>query len=161
MIEVDGLNYEVAGTAILHQVGLALEPGGITALIGPNGAGKSSLLHCMAGLNRPVAGRVRIDGLDPFTAPGEERARAVALLQQSPVVVSRLKVRDLVAFGRWPLAASPRPPRRARCRAGRGGAGGVFLAGSRRTPLGNSLRRPAPACLHRHDLCPGHALDAA
>lgn len=102
MIEVDGLNYEVAGTAILHQVGLALEPGGITALIGPNGAGKSSLLHCMAGLNRPVAGRVRIDGLDPFTAPGEERARAVALLQQSPVVVSRLKVRDLVAFGRWP-----------------------------------------------------------
>ena len=102
MIDVSGLNYHLGAARILQDVSLRLDPGGITALIGPNGAGKSSLLHCMAGLNAPTAGRVQIDGLDPFAASGEERARKVALLQQSPVVVSRLQVRELVAFGRWP-----------------------------------------------------------
>lgn len=102
MIKVRELGYGVGDTAILHDVNLTLAPGGITALIGPNGAGKSSLLHCMAGLTTPTQGRVEIDGLDPFTARDEARARAVALLQQTPVVVSRLQVRELVSFGRWP-----------------------------------------------------------
>lgn len=102
MIEVSGLSFDVGEAKILRDIDLTLEPGGITALIGPNGAGKSSLLHCMAGLNRPSGGKVRIDGLDPFTARGEVRARAVALLRQSPAVVSRLQVRELIGFGRWP-----------------------------------------------------------
>lgn len=102
MIEISSLDYHVGGAGILKSVDLTLDPGGITALIGPNGAGKSSLLHCIAGLLRPDNGTVRIDGLDPFVSSGPERARAVALLQQSPVVVSRLKVHELVAFGRWP-----------------------------------------------------------
>lgn len=102
MIRVEQLTYKVGPAVILRGVDLKLDAGGITALIGPNGAGKSSLLHCIAGLNRLASGTVRIGDLDPFTAPGSVRARAVALLQQSPAVVSRLSVRDLVAFGRWP-----------------------------------------------------------
>ncbi|ARU01159.1 ABC transporter ATP-binding protein [Yoonia vestfoldensis] len=102
MIEIAKLSLRAGATPILHDIDLRLEKGGITALIGPNGAGKSSLLHCIAGLLRPHAGQVRIDGLDPLRAPGVQRARSVALLQQSPMVVSRLSVRELVAFGRWP-----------------------------------------------------------
>ncbi|MDK3075351.1 ATP-binding cassette domain-containing protein [Sedimentitalea sp. JM2-8] len=102
MIRIERLTYKVGPAAILHDVDLRLDAGGITALIGPNGAGKSSLLHCIAGLNRPAFGTVRIGDLDPFAAPGSLRARAVALLRQSPAVVSRLRVRELVAFGRWP-----------------------------------------------------------
>lgn len=102
MIEVSGLTF-IAGTdPILRGIDLTIPDGGITALIGPNGAGKSSLLHCLAGLITPSGGNVRIGPLDPFKASGTERARAVALLQQSPTVVSRLRVRELVAFGRWP-----------------------------------------------------------
>ena len=110
MIEISNLSLSLGAAPILRGIELKLKPGGVTALIGPNGAGKSTLLHCVAGLNTPAAGKVsgkvsgtvRIDGLDPFTAPGTERARLVALLQQSPSVVSRLRVRELVAFGRWP-----------------------------------------------------------
>ncbi len=102
MIEISSLAYRVGEQPILHDVSLTLQAGGITALIGPNGAGKSTLLHCIAGLNTPSAGRIGINELDPFTAPAGERARAVALLQQSPTVASRLRVRELVAFGRWP-----------------------------------------------------------
>lgn len=102
MIDVTGLSFAAGETPILHDLTLSLAPGGITALIGPNGAGKSTLLHCLAGLNTPSTGTVRIDGHDPFAIAGEERAKRVALLQQSPAVVSRLRVCDLVAFGRWP-----------------------------------------------------------
>lgn len=102
MIKVSGLTFHVGADPILRGMDLTIPEGGITALIGPNGAGKSSLLHCLAGLITPSGGKVRIGSLDPFKAPGPERAQAVALLQQSPTVVSRLRVRELVAFGRWP-----------------------------------------------------------
>ena len=102
MIEVSNLSYAAGDTRILHDVSTRIEKGGITALIGPNGAGKSTLLHCLSGLETPSSGSVRIDGIDPMTVRPEERARVVALLQQSPVLVSRLSVRDLVSFGRWP-----------------------------------------------------------
>ena len=88
--------------AFLRDVSTRLARGGITALIGPNGAGKSTLLHCISGLEHPSAGSVRIDGIDPFAVPDRQRARTVALLQQSPALVSRLRVRELVGFGRWP-----------------------------------------------------------
>lgn len=102
MIRVSSLSLRVGRAEILRDIDLTLPEGGITALIGPNGAGKSTLLHCIAGLLSPASGTVRIGALDPFAAAGPDRARIVALLQQSPVVVSRLRVRELVAFGRWP-----------------------------------------------------------
>ncbi|UYV36823.1 ATP-binding cassette domain-containing protein [Rhodobacteraceae bacterium D3-12] len=102
MIEVSGLSFHVGQVQILHDISVTLDSGGVTALIGPNGAGKSTLLHAIAGLNAPSSGTVSIDGLDPYAAPAMERARRVALLQQFPTVVSRLRVRELIAFGRWP-----------------------------------------------------------
>lgn len=102
MIDIQSLDYHVGDAHILKDVTLTLARGGITALIGPNGAGKSSLLHCVAGLNTPSGGRIAIDGHDPFSMPSRRRAQTVALLQQSPAVVSRLRVHELVAFGRWP-----------------------------------------------------------
>ncbi|MAZ21710.1 ABC transporter ATP-binding protein [Roseovarius sp.] len=102
MIELTNLSYAAGGTPILRDVNAILPRGGITALIGANGAGKSTLLHCMAGLNRPGAGVVGIDGEDPFAMEDRARARRVALLQQSPSIVARLSVADLVGFGRWP-----------------------------------------------------------
>lgn len=102
MIEITNLCYKINDSEILHDITLNLSSGGITALIGPNGAGKSSLLHCIAGLNSISSGQVMIDGIDPFHASSIDRARAVALLNQSPYVATRLKVSELVAFGRWP-----------------------------------------------------------
>lgn len=102
MIEANGISLSIGDAQILSDVSFAIEPGVITGLIGPNGAGKSTLLHCLAGLNPPTSGAVRIDGQDPFAARDEDRARMVAVLQQSPSVVSRLRVEELVAFGRWP-----------------------------------------------------------
>jgi ABC-2 type transport system ATP-binding protein len=63
MIEVRDLIFEYPTKRALHGVSLDVEPGSITALVGPNGAGKTTLLRCIAGLETPYAGHVRIDGL--------------------------------------------------------------------------------------------------
>ena len=72
---------------ILRGVSLAVERGEAVGLVGPSGSGKSTLLMTMAGLERPDAGTVRIDGQD--LAPLDEddlarfRGRRVGIVFQS------------------------------------------------------------------------------
>ena len=47
----------------LDRVDVAIPPATFTAVMGPSGSGKSTLLHCAAGLDRPTAGEVTIDGI--------------------------------------------------------------------------------------------------
>ena len=44
--------------AVLRDVNLRLEPGAMVAVVGPNGAGKSTLVKALAGLVRPLRGRI-------------------------------------------------------------------------------------------------------
>ena len=61
MIEVKDLVFDYPGTRALKGVSFQVEPGSITALVGPNGAGKTTLLRCMAALEVPLYGEVRIN----------------------------------------------------------------------------------------------------
>ena len=69
MIEVNDLVFEYPGTRALNGVSFGIAPGSITALVGPNGAGKTTLLRCMAALEVPMRGQVRIDGEDVHEDP--------------------------------------------------------------------------------------------
>ncbi|OOY11970.1 ABC transporter ATP-binding protein [Thioclava marina] len=102
MIEVEGLSFDIRGVPILKSADLRLEPGKITALIGPNGAGKSTLTRLIARIEPPPKGRVRVNGLDVATTLSDRLAREMAFLGQQTYLASRLRVRELVAFGRWP-----------------------------------------------------------
>ena len=64
MIEAIAVTYEYPGTRALEHISFSLPPRSITALVGPNGAGKTTLLRCLAGLDEPFSGAIRIAGID-------------------------------------------------------------------------------------------------
>nr|MCC5641304.1 ATP-binding cassette domain-containing protein [Nostoc sp. CHAB 5844] len=102
MIRIENVSFKHRTTPILTDVSLTIPKGGVVALIGPNGAGKSSLLSLVARLQALQTGTIDIDGLPVDTTPGRELARVIAILRQDTTVASRLKVRELVGFGRFP-----------------------------------------------------------
>jgi putative ABC transport system ATP-binding protein len=61
---------------ILRGIDFRIEPGDFVALVGPSGSGKSTLLGIIAGLDRPSAGEVLVDGIAIATMP-ESRLAAV------------------------------------------------------------------------------------
>jgi ABC-2 type transport system ATP-binding protein len=60
------VDLSIAGNTVLDHVDLEVRKGELMALVGGNGAGKSTILRCMAGIWRPTAGTITIDGLDRF-----------------------------------------------------------------------------------------------
>ena len=66
---------------VLDAVDLAIAPGEFVAVLGPSGSGKSTLLALMAGLDRPSAGQVLIDGA-PIQDLSEDR---LALLRRRQI----------------------------------------------------------------------------
>lgn len=102
MIVVENLSYSVASAQILTDVSVTLPKGGITALIGPNGAGKSSLFSHIARLLPMQSGRITVDGMDVAPSNRQELARKLAILPQQAHFATRLTVKELVQFGRYP-----------------------------------------------------------
>ena len=80
LLEVRGLHVLYGHVHAVRGVSLSVRRGQIATLIGPNGAGKSSTLNAIAGLLRPAAGEVLLDG-QPLTGfPAHQVARTGAVL---------------------------------------------------------------------------------
>ncbi|HEY6710300.1 MAG TPA: ABC transporter ATP-binding protein [Actinomycetota bacterium] len=102
MLAVEGLDKAFGATRVLDQAGLLAPAGRVVALLGPSGCGKTTLLRCIAGLERPDAGRVLLDGRD-LSAPGA----FVAPERRGPRVSEALELVDLAGFGdRLPASLS-------------------------------------------------------
>ena len=59
---------------VLGAISFAMAGGQSLAITGPSGSGKSTLLHLIGTLERPSAGRIQINGQDPFALPEPELA---------------------------------------------------------------------------------------
>jgi len=97
MIQVTDVSKDFDGTEVLHNVGLEVPSGGLTALVGPSGSGKSTLLRIIAGLEEPSSGTVLIDGNDATRVP--PRRRGVGFVFQHYAAFKHLSVYENVAFG--------------------------------------------------------------
>ena len=60
---------------VLNDITFTLARGGFLAILGPSGSGKTTLLGLLAGLDRPTAGRVALDGQDLGVLSEDQRAR--------------------------------------------------------------------------------------
>ncbi|ETX26897.1 ABC transporter ATP-binding protein [Roseivivax isoporae] len=101
-IAARNLVWGVRRRTIVSDVSLDVQEGETLGLIGPNGSGKSSLLRLLAGLRRPLSGRVEIGGQDIASVPRRTLARQVAFVQQSAATDTNVSVRDVVRLGRTP-----------------------------------------------------------
>jgi len=99
-LSIQGLTAGYGGPPIIEQVSLMARRGAITAIVGPNGAGKSTLLKAVAGLIRPTAGRVFIEGKEVTNLPAEKLVRrGIAYVPQVENVFPDLTVRENLDMG--------------------------------------------------------------
>lgn len=138
---------------VFADLDFTLGAGDALVLAGPNGAGKSSLLRLMAGLIRPMAGRLEWDGTPIAADPDAHRART-AYLGHADAVKPVLTAAELVRF--WAGLAGAADPDAAAAdaldRAGIGGLAAVqgryLSAGQkRRVALARIFASPAPLWL--------------
>ncbi|HEY0213979.1 MAG TPA: ATP-binding cassette domain-containing protein [Paenirhodobacter sp.] len=101
-IQIRGVTHRIHGAQILQPIDLSVPAGKMTALIGPNGAGKSTLVRLIARIDPLQNGDIHVGGLDVAATPSARLALELAFMGQHSGLVSRLRVRELVAFGRWP-----------------------------------------------------------
>lgn len=104
MITLTDVRKEYSSEVAIGPVDLQIPRGGITALVGPNGAGKSTLLTMMGRLLGLDAGTIEIAGYDVTTTQSKDLAKIVSILRQENHFITRLTVRQLVAFGRFPYS---------------------------------------------------------
>lgn len=82
----------------------SLVSGTVVALMGENGCGKSSLLKTFAGLLKPVAGEVSLEGKSLTEWAPRERAQEISLVRMSSAVPPRMSVSEFVRLGRSPYS---------------------------------------------------------
>ncbi len=102
MIQLNTVAKHYSEAVHIGPVSLELPRGGITALVGPNGAGKSTLLTMIGRLLGIDEGTITVGGADVSTTKSKDLAKILSILRQENHFVSRLTVRQLVAFGRFP-----------------------------------------------------------
>ncbi len=93
-IALGGASRRFASTEALAPIDLRVDDGRFVALVGPSGCGKSTLLRLVAGLDRPTAGTVAVDGR-PVDGPGPERG----VVFQQPALFPWLTVAGNIRFG--------------------------------------------------------------
>jgi len=98
----------------LRGVCLELFPGEVHALAGENGAGKSTLIKTLAGVHRPDAGQVLLDGVPvAFHGPKDARDAGIAVIYQEPTLFPDLSIAENIFMGRQPRRALGRIDHRA------------------------------------------------
>lgn len=106
MIRMQGIARAFGPGRVLDGIDLDIARGSFVALLGPSGSGKTTLLRIMAGLDRPDAGTLFIDGKDSTRLrPGQRKAGFVF---QGYALFTHMTVFENVAFG---LRVRPRAER--------------------------------------------------
>jgi iron complex transport system ATP-binding protein len=110
-LAAEHVSFAFGESLALADVSVTLGAGDLLAVVGPNGSGKSTLLRVLAGLARPSAGGIRLDG-EPLAALGRRAiARRLALVPQEPRVDHPFTVLEVTPAR---PRASERPRRRGR-----------------------------------------------
>jgi putative ABC transport system ATP-binding protein len=105
MLDIAGLGRHFNGRRVLDQLSLHLEAGEYVAIVGESGVGKSTLLNLIAGLDRPDAGQLRLDGSDYTDLDDDALTRLrrdrMGFVFQAFHILPHLTLRQNVALPLW------------------------------------------------------------
>ncbi|MGP6175133.1 iron ABC transporter ATP-binding protein [Corynebacterium sp. A21] len=104
MITLKNVKKDYSSSVKIGPVSLEIPAGGITALIGPNGAGKSTLLTMVGRLLGMDDGEITVGKYDVTKTNSKDLAKILSILRQENHFVTKLTVRQLVGFGRFPYS---------------------------------------------------------
>ncbi len=90
------------GRIVLESASVAIPAGRRVALVGRNGSGKSTLLKTLAGIQRPISGRVTCSGAGLGSMSPSARGRRIAYLPQQVSPDIPFTVFEVVLMGRYP-----------------------------------------------------------
>src|SRR5579859_6095404 len=96
-LELSGLRKSFGLIDVLQHIDLALADGEMLVIVGASGCGKSTLLRIVAGLERPTAGRILLNGKDITTL--DPSARDAAMVFQNYALYPHMSVFDNMAYG--------------------------------------------------------------
>lgn len=101
MLELRNLSFEVPGDTsqieIIKNINLTMEDRKFIVITGPNGGGKSTLAKLIAGIEKPTAGQIFLDGEDITGKSITERAKlGISYAFQQPVRFKGIQVLDLL-----------------------------------------------------------------
>ncbi|HEX2895604.1 MAG TPA: ABC transporter ATP-binding protein [Marmoricola sp.] len=108
LLEIDGLDVRHGQLRAVTDFHLSVAAGQTVAVIGANGAGKSTLLRCIAGVLRPTAGTIRVDGEDLTRLPVHRRVEAgIALVPEGRRLFKSLTVEENLRSGAYRRRQGP------------------------------------------------------
>ena len=135
----------------LDDLSLAVDAGSVTVLVGPNGAGKTTALRMITGALAPESGTVRVFGIEPAGAGGEQVRRRCGVVAAKPALYDRLSGHDNLRYAAELFEVGPDAPiEEAAARFGIDGALDLKVGGYS-TGMKTRLAL-ARAILHRPDL---------
>lgn len=102
MIEIKNITCRYGAKLILDDLTLNVEEGTFLAIMGANGCGKTTLLRCIAGLLKPTAGTIAINGTAISHFTPRQMAQRVAIVQQHPQTDLEFSAFETVLMGRNP-----------------------------------------------------------
>ena len=97
MIAVTDLVKQYGSLTAVDRVTLDVQPGQIHGFLGPNGAGKTTTIRMIAGLLKPTAGRILVNGHDLDTEPAMAKA-SLGFIPDRPFVYEKLTAGEFLRF---------------------------------------------------------------
>ncbi len=102
MIQTHNLSIGYKNKVLARNVNVVLQPGALVCLLGQNGVGKSTLIRTIANLQASISGELTIEGQPIHSFAKGDLARKIGIVTTQRVGASNMKVREMVALGRYP-----------------------------------------------------------
>lgn len=103
LLEISNVSIGYNGRKLCKNINANVVAGNFVLFLGANGKGKSTLIRSIAGLQKQLAGTIKIVGTDIAEYPIKELAKQVSFLPSSNEMVDGINVIELLSFSRIPF----------------------------------------------------------